>query len=347
MIGAWNSSSGASIHAEFIGRAWVELGHKLTVFSFYPYSFHGADLTNKDEHYVIRCFTTSKHEEVKLDPRPFLTADYDYFVVQDHGMIPNDPLGKIFHRIRKKAKTIVVVHDGKLSADPSFYQFKWNAIIAFDKRYAEFLNKGYPDDNIVQIPYPSAPLLRGDKKKARRKLKLHQNKKIGFMFGPAAGYSGPMMPALRKATNKKDFMLLVVTKDKSALKLFRNEKKNNGIDIEIRQEAPDMDRLYQYLYASDVLLFHKDSKAHVVVSSTLHQCLGSGCPILSYKSNFCDYFGDEVIKYQNFKEFGLILKDILQQGPIYTKSQKQLEKFLKNYSSVPIAKKFIKLFKNL
>ena len=58
IIGAWNTSSGAAIHAELVARALVELGHKLTVFSFYPYSFHGASFTNKDEAYVVRCFTT-------------------------------------------------------------------------------------------------------------------------------------------------------------------------------------------------------------------------------------------------------------------------------------------------
>ena len=51
-------------------------------------------------------------------------------------MLPKDLLGKIFHRIKKQAKTINVVHDGKLTDDSSFYQFDWDAIVSFDDRWA-------------------------------------------------------------------------------------------------------------------------------------------------------------------------------------------------------------------
>jgi hypothetical protein len=74
-MGAWNTDSGASIHSELIGREWINTGHQLTVFSFYEHSIHGTALTNKDEDFVYRCFTTSNHPNIKLDPLPFLRED--------------------------------------------------------------------------------------------------------------------------------------------------------------------------------------------------------------------------------------------------------------------------------
>ena len=83
MMGGWNTDSGASFHAELVGRAWVEQGHDLKVFTFYDYAFHGTQITGKDEDYVTRCFTVSRSETQELDPVPFLTEKYDIFVAQD------------------------------------------------------------------------------------------------------------------------------------------------------------------------------------------------------------------------------------------------------------------------
>lgn len=347
IIGAWNTSSGASIHAELVGRAWKEMGHEVQVFTFYPYSFHGASITMELEDYVTPCFTTSKHDPPILDPRPILMADFDYFIVQDHGMIPNDLLGKIFHWVRDKAKTIAVVHDGQLSEDPAYFQFEWDRIIAFDKRYEAFLKKGYPNNRIVRIPYPSFPLNLGDKKKARRKLKLPLDKKIALMFGPAANYGECVVDPFAQAVDRKDTLLLVLTRHPQGLKIFGALKKKYPKLVELRKEAPFTDRLYDYLWASDVLIFHKESKAHVVVSSTIHQCLGAGCPILALRSNFSDYFGDEVIKYDGLEDFPEKLLDVLNKGPLYRKFQRALGPFLKKYDGQAVAKEFIKLFKSL
>ncbi len=347
MMGAWNTSSGAAIHAELIGRAWVKMGHNLKVFTFYPYSFHGAAITRENEDYVTCCFTTSNFLPQKLDPRPIMEADYDFLVVQDHGMIPNDPLGKIFHWIKKKAKTIAVVHDGRPSPNPSFYQFGWDTLVAFDERYKAFLRKSYPQEPIAKIPYPSHHLVRGDKKKARRKLRLPPKKKIALLFGPAANYTRIVLDPLADAVDKRNTIVLVLTQDWEGLRIFRALKQKSSVKIQLREEVPFTERLYDYLHAADVLLFHKESKPHVVVSSTIHQCLGSGCPILAYHSNFSDYFGDEVIKYSNFQEFREKLVDIFDEGPIYKKSQVTLERFLKNHDGMAVAKRFIKLFNSL
>jgi len=70
---------------------------------------------------VIRCFGTPARSNY-LNPLSFLKEDYDFFVAQDLGMLPRNKLAMIFPSIKRKAKTILVVHTNKLRDDPSFYQ---------------------------------------------------------------------------------------------------------------------------------------------------------------------------------------------------------------------------------
>lgn len=349
MICAWNSNSGASIHAELVGRAWVEMGHELSVFSFYPYSFHGTALVNEDESYVTRCFTTSTADEVRFDPRPLLAAQYEVFVVQDHGMIPNDPLGRIFHRIRRRAKTVAVIHDGKLSEDPSFYQFPWDAIVAFDDRYRSFLAEAYRDEKIVEISYPAYPLVPGDMSVARAKLGLPAERKIILLFGPAAAYAVEAIPALDDLCQEDgDRMVLLVTQDEEALQGFRAARDAGGLRIEIREEAPGIQKLYDYLYASDVLLFHKHSAGHAVISSTVFQCLGSACPIVALDSDYLYPFRrGEVLIYRDLEGLKAHVRDALSRGEGYRRSRQAIERFLAKNNAMEVAKRFIQLFTSL
>ena len=58
IMAAWNTNSGVAMHAEPIGKALRERGHKITVFSFHKNDYHGEGITAKDESYVKRCFGT-------------------------------------------------------------------------------------------------------------------------------------------------------------------------------------------------------------------------------------------------------------------------------------------------
>ncbi len=163
MMSAWNTDSGVSIHAELIGREWIRMGHQLKVFTFFNFDFHGTTLIKEDEDYVVRCFTTSNYPNPYLDPRPILSADYEFFVVQDLGMLPMDDLAKIFHHIQKKANTITIIHDNGANPNPSFYQFDWDRIICFDHRYEAFLKNYHPPEKIQIIPFPYHPIKRGNR----------------------------------------------------------------------------------------------------------------------------------------------------------------------------------------
>ena len=113
MMSAWNTDSGVAVHAEPLGRVWIKMGHKLTVFTFIKDDFHGEGFTGEDEDYVIRCFGTQEHTNF-LDPRPILTSDFDIFVVQDLRMLPVEQLARIFPLIKQRARTIHIVHENKL-----------------------------------------------------------------------------------------------------------------------------------------------------------------------------------------------------------------------------------------
>jgi hypothetical protein len=347
MMGGWNTDSGASFLAELIGRAWVEEGHDLTVFTFYDYAFHGTQIIGVDEEYVIRCFTVSGYTSNTLNPVPFLTTDYDIFVVQDLGMLQKDLLGKIFHRIKKKAKTVNVIHDGKLAEDPAFYQFDWDAVVCFDERYKSFLVKAYDPDEIHIIPYPCYPSVKGGKVEARKKLGVPTDKKIVFGFGPASKTTVEVVNSIAELSRDYPILLLVTTRDKTGIEEFGKLKKHGIMEIEVVEEAPDIKRLYDYLHASDALIFNKKSASNVVVSSTILQCLGSGCPIVARDSNYVEYLDKEVMKYSSEEELKKKLCAIFDESKEYKTTMKAAEEYVKSNSAQAIGKQYIELFNSI
>ena len=48
MMTAWNTDSGVAIHAEPVGKAWIEMGHDLRIFTFLKDDFHGEHIKRID-----------------------------------------------------------------------------------------------------------------------------------------------------------------------------------------------------------------------------------------------------------------------------------------------------------
>jgi len=342
MMSAWNEDSGVSVHAELIGREWIKMGHELKVFSFFTSDFHGTAIVGKDEGYMVRCFTTSTYKSPYLDPRPILESDFEIFITQDLGMLPKDDLAKIFHHIQRRASTITIIHDSGPSGDASFYQFDWDRIICFDHRYKEFLKSYHPEDRICIIPFPCHPIQRGDKRLSRTKLGLPLDKKILIIFGQRLREYLPLLPVVSEVSSYLPILLLVVSQNEiDAL------REVEGVETEIRQESPSIDRLYDYLHASDVLLLHRKACDGVVVTSTVYQCLGSRCPILASDSNFFETLGHVVITYSSFDDFKAKLFDVLHQGETYRTSQRAADEFLKENSADVVAQRYLELFQFL
>ncbi len=348
IMGGWNSDSGAAQHGESIGREFVNMGHKLNVFTFYHYAFHGSQITGKNENYVKPCFTHAFYNPLKLDPKPFLTSDYSYFIAEDIGMFPKDLLIKIYNsHIKKKAKCISIFHDNNLSDDPSFYQFDWDAIVCFDERFKKILNQVYSNDIIKIIPYPCHPWEISDKKKAREFLDLPKDKKIIFTFGRNTNRVLKIIEGIKDICNEYSVILLALTKDRITIELYEKLRKKINCELIIREEAPSTNRLYKYLHASDLLLYYRKPISHIVVASTIFQCLGAGCAILGNKTKYTELFDNEIFKYDNEKEMKTNIKEIFNQTDKYFSVIESAKKYVLKNSSKNIAQKFIDLYKKL
>jgi len=335
MMSAWNTDSGVAVHAEPIGKAWIEMGHRLVVFSFIKDDFHGEGFTGEDEKFVIRCFGTDSGTKF-LDPRPILSLDYDIFVVQDIGVLPKENLAKIFNLIRKKAPTIHIVHENTLPKDPAFYQFDWDAVVYFDRRQ-EFLKKVYKD--ACYIPFPCFPVRSGNRLEAREKLQLPLEKKI-VLFFCQRGYS-LYLPERDKRLSDVLFLIL------GPPEMDIMERFSPDPNIIIREEKVlTKQRFDLYLFACDAVVLHKfRSRYEAVVSSTTFQALGTGCPLLVPRhSDFFRPFSAEVLKYADREELTDNLAAILEEKEKNKKLKEVAFRFAKKYSGENIAREYLNLF---
>jgi glycosyltransferase involved in cell wall biosynthesis len=343
MMSAWNQTSGVSIHAELVGRKWIEQSQELQVFSFLENDFHGRSLVGQDEDYVTRCFGTRKMTNF-LDPVPFVENDYEIFVAQDINMIPMDKLAKIFPIIKRKAKTVHVVHENRLSHEPSFYSHDWDALICFDNRFKDFFSKVYPEEMIRIIPFPCTGWNPGDKKKAREELDLPSDVKIVFVFGQKWRHiKKEEIEVLKELSNTYDLLTIIISETQRVV----------GFDLSecthiFKKEVLERDKLQQYLHASDTWLFPKRSLDNfAVLSSTIHFALGSGCIATARDSNFLYGMKDAVLRYNTKEEFRQCLIDAFEKTDNWKKARVAAKRFCEEHESEKVSKMFLELFKKL
>ena len=265
-----------------------------------------------------------------------------FFCYTRYWNVPMNELAKVFHHIRRKAKTITVIHDRMLSSNPSFYPFEWDAIVCNDKRFVEFLKKAFPEEKIHVISHPYNQWKVGDKIHARKKLNLPLDKKIIMNFGQRVEEFIQVLPAIFELQTNYPILVLVVVR-----KGIEELRRESTLPIEVREERPDIEKLYEYLHASDAMVLHRRSIEGVVYSSTTYQCLGSGCPIVALNSNFFEPFGEEVLKYDDLDELKKCLIYIFEEREKYKKAKLKAERVVKKNSPEGIATRFIRLFESL
>ncbi len=347
MMCLWNAANGPSIHAELVGRAWVKLGHKLRVFSAEKHPDARPTL-QKDEDFIIRHFRVNEvipfTRATFFDPSPLLNKEYEVFVAQNVERLPADKLLEVFPEIKKKALTVQVVHEGKAPEDPLYYKFDWDAIVCFDQRYKDYLVKYFSTERIYMIPYPYRQIELGDKEDARKKLELPLDKKIVFSFGFRPKDIVSVLPAIKEVNKEYPLSYVIIANPESEVDELREAQKTyDFIDLQVRPLPQD--ELFTYLHASDVLLIHRDSsqKYKAVVSSSVCQVLGSGCPILFHESNYIELHGDEIWKYRDFDDMKVKIIDLFNNKFDLIK----IETFLEQHNSERIANRFLELFEEL
>jgi hypothetical protein len=334
MMSTWNVPCGAAVHAELVGRSWVEKGHNLTVFA----PLEEIKTREKDEPYVIR-----NYSENYFDPEPFIEADYEAFVHHNISKMPMKELFGIFSGINEKAKTVLIAHQGRILDDPYFAKFDWDAIVCFDERWKRFLGDIFPAEKIHIIPYPCHPIRHGDKAEARQRLGLPEDKKIVLIYGISAHKYFSLLPGIARLNKKYPLILLVLTSVDDWFDLFEALKWRYNF-IELRKEALSTEELYTYLHASDCLIYHSDSSRDAVLSSTVHLCMGAGRPILAHYSNFVEKFNKELLKYGDIEGK---LMDVFENREGCKETLKAASEYVKRNSAEVIAQKFIQLFETL
>lgn len=328
----WNDETGAAVHAKALVNAWLELGHKVTVFSFLREEFGEGKFTGKDESYVIRCYGKNA-----LDPRPILTSEFDIFVVEDLRTLPVEQLAKIFPMIKERARTVHIVHENKLPKEAWFYQLPWDKVVYFDERQ-EFLKDVYPDAEY--IPFPCFPIRRGDKKESRKRLDLPLDKKIIFTFCQR-GYR-PYLRYLCEPLMPKAVLLFVIPADFEML-----EKESAPPWMFVREEGALSDeRFDEYLFASDAVIFHKyQSRYHRPVSGTIFQVMGAGCPIfIPQQSEYFQPLKDEAFYYKDTEGLCHKLVDFCNDEGIAKGMTEAEEVFARMRSADKIAEIYIDVF---
>jgi len=346
----WNVPSGQSSHAEPIGRAWMEIGHQIVVFA--PDGLDRHLLFHEDEPFVHRCFVQDAwgqrdSSRYFFDPTPYLREDYDIFVMEMAYLMPMPEMLEIFPQIKKKAKTVLVVHETGLPSDLNWYKFDWDAIVCFDARYKAFIAKAFPEKKIIIIPFPCQPPLPGDRDKARAYLGLPLEKKIVFCYGfDIMETHVDLFPVMENLSRDYPILLFLVTHHDAT-------KLSHVPDfLLLKDEMPRVEKLYSYLHASDAYIYYlrkgEPKMEGVGVSSSVAMCLGAGRPVLvpGY-CNFFDLAGAEVIKYGNLQELVCKLRDIFEGAESIKKSLAAANEYATRNSGAEIAARFIELFRGL
>ena len=340
-MSAWNTTSGVCMHSEPIAKAFMEMGHDVIVFTFYPHDHHGDGITAENEDFVFPCFGTRFNTNT-IDPRPFIENDYEILIVEDLGVLPGEKLNNLMPIIKKKAKVVHVVHENRPPDGTWFYRILWDSIVYFDQRQ-NFLKKAYPDAEF--IPFPCYKMRTGDKIEARKKLGLPLNKKIVYSFSHR-GY-GHYYRDLPKELRNNTILLQVIREDMHEL-LEENQTENPYIIVK-REKVITTQLFDDYLFASDVVILHKyQLKDQAVVSTTALQALGTGCPIFVPKgSDFFQDFKEALIHYTNPSDLNSQLITLLNDKSTLIDINKKAEKIIDKFSPDKIAKKFITLFETL
>ena len=351
LMSSWNACCGVSVHAELVGRAWLRQGHSLVVFAPRVYEDRRTYLFfSPDEEFVTRNYSFLRYgdrygdteliDSFYFDPKPILEADFDLFVVEKPASMPLGKLLKIFPKIKKRARTLAILHEGILPTNPYFAKFDWDAIAVFDERYKQLFSKVFSAEKIHVVPFPCHPVETGDKKRAREKLGLPEEAKIIFTFGRFYGMEDIMQMLRGLSEGYPHLRYLCLVRNIERFTLLKELRRIYDF-IHVILRRPTIKELYEYLKAADAILLNRTHPKHVAVSSTVHLCLGALRPILCSDVGYFYTFDKEVIKYRTIDELERRIMDVFEGRADET--LKSAENYVNQHSSDKIAKRLLEI----
>ncbi len=335
IMSRWNATCGVSVHSELIGREFLRMGHDLIIFS--PYSskdWHHQRIDVSDEKFVIRCYD----EDGYINGEEILSRNFDVIIFEGLKHLPINELRKIFDEIKRKAKTVAVIHHQDSKEIDSLYKLDFDAIVVFDERY---LNEVVPKEfhkKCFIIPFP---FFEGYDVKPKR-YEIFSDKILFFSFGKQPVHEYEIyLKVLNKLSNEYDIAYFVI---KSYWKM------NTGYKwLYIEERRPSLKEIYEYLKGADLHLIPKGHTNKVVVSSTLATTLASLCPVIVPNTRHFEMFMDynPVLKFNNEEELRMKIKQVIEDDHLKKMLKDRMRKIVKKYSSKKIAKAFLKLFEKI
>lgn len=376
----WNASCATSILAELLGREWIKEGHKLRVYA----PLNDPRLVNaKDEDYIVRCYSMVSKDWRKTQyifhKETLLQESHDIFIVQKVDFVV--PVKELFETLsiikRRGTKIVYIFHERKVPFPDNalfslFKKFDWDAIICFDNRYKLRLVKYFSPHKIHIIPFPTHPIVCKNVTQIREKLGLPLDAKIILSFGWRIIDILKVLPTLNYVNKIYPFYYVVLTNPEhysyrqvQQLISFTQKLPNYKGEIQpikclhaiqehykfIRfvYDSPSIERLYDYLLASDLILVHKERppKDEIVISSTVFFALGSLTPIITSDTEYVETLKNEVIKYKNLEHLKEILLRALKDTQFLEEIRKCVMKCVQQISANRIAKEYMRLFEQL
>lgn len=350
MLTIWNATDGTSYHAELLWREFAKT-HKLTVFAptFESMSKDPHHLPiGKDEDFVIRGFEQTWGSRGWVDER-LCNENCDVLMVESLDRMPIPTLLEMFPKI--KAKKVQVIHEWALPDNQGYYELDFDAIVCFDHRYKTMLLERYPEEKIHIIPYPCYPYVTGNKEKAREKLGLSKDALILFSFGrqPLTEYDDYLWLANELGKKYKLIYLVVRSDNPSDSEVVGKTLRGRSSFCMVRFERPLIDRVYDYLHASDIHLLPKGLSSNIVVSSSVFQCLGSDTPIVLPDTRYVEELDEEVVKYRPNDRAHLKMQvlRLMKEENFRKATVNAAERYVRENSAQKIAEKFMGLFLSL
>ena len=355
IMSRWNATCGISLHAEIIGRKFIDMKHEVIIFAptlgSADTNWHHKHLDIKDEVWVHRVYEETEEYFYpyggKVDINEILKWDFDIFIVESHVRFPIYEFKKVVNKIKRKAPILLVLHLGYIRDVEPFMEIKWDAITVFDRRFIDEILVVFGSDiikKVFEIPYPYVIL--NEVKPYRPDFAKGKILFITYGRQPLMEYLD-YIRALRKLSQKYDIVYWIIRSD--------GKTPFNEEWIVEWNQRPDLKTIYSYVMGSEIHLLPKGETRAVALSSTLSQVLFTGTPTIVPNTRYFELipvdkngFGP-VVKYTAGNTIELYKKivTLIENDHLRRRVSKEAKKYALKYSDEIIAKKYLDLIENL
>ncbi|NPB07034.1 MAG: glycosyltransferase family 4 protein [Aquificae bacterium] len=340
LLSRWNAACGVSLHAEMIGRELLRRGHRLTV---YAPTLESANrwwhhlILREDEPFVVRCYRehTPDGTEGYLNEQPVLADPPELFIVESYEKLPHGAVERLVRKLKDRGSfCVAVVHEGAYEELRYRSLDLFDAVVVFDERYArEVVRNRVKEEKLRLVPYPCYPVREGKRAFAE------DGPVRFFSFGrqPPEEY----LPYLRVLERFDEPFTYKVVRPRELLPVtypwLVQERKSLVYETALKE-----------LHASDVHLLPKGQSRRVVLSSTLHQVLGSLTPTVVPDTRYFETLpkGDDspVLFYRNEKELLTSLKRLVKDEELRERLKENARRFVTERELSKVANQFERLF---